>query len=69
VGREKTGDIVGYLLENLEYISEGKIMNIYFLFNDLKCGINQNIMWLFEIQKPSPKKRHHIINKYHGCDQ
>jgi hypothetical protein len=57
VGRERSGGIVRQLLGNLYDEPEGKtIQQSIVMFKDLQCGINRNIVWLFEGHKPSPDR-------------
>ena len=63
-GREGSTDIVRHLLKNLDDESKGKtIYKSIVIFKDLKCGINKNIMWLFERHKSSPRLNTTILVK------
>jgi len=62
--REGSVDIVRHLLKNLDDESEGKtIYKSIIIFTDLKCGINKNIVWLFERHKSSSKLNTIILVK------
>ena len=53
-----------HLLKNLDAESEGKtIRKSTVIFKDLKCGINKNIMWLFERHISSPRPNTIILVK------
>ena len=62
--REGSADIVRHLLINLDDELEGKtIRKSTVIFKDLKCGINKNIMWLFERHKSIPRLNTTILVK------
>ena len=51
-----------HLLKSLDDESEGR--QSVFIFKDLKCGINRNIVWLFERHKHNPRPNTIILIKF-----
>jgi hypothetical protein len=52
-------------LKSLDDESAGKtILESILIFHYLKCGINKNIVWLFEIHEPSPRPNTVILIKF-----
>ena len=63
-GMEEIGGILRHLLKILNGETEGKKIQKYIIvLKGMKCGMDSNIMWLFERHKRSPRPNTIILRK------